>query len=62
MVDFHSCDLFPERWFDYVIVLRTDNTILFDRLVARFVSLLSSLAHSVTALYTTLFVSLTMIL
>src|SRR5688500_8085518 len=35
VVDFHSCDLFPERWFDYVIVLRADNTILYDRLAAR---------------------------
>ena len=33
VVDFHSCDFFPERWFDLVLVLRTDNTVLFDRLV-----------------------------
>lgn len=37
VVDFHTCDLFPERWFDLVVVLRTDNTILFDRLTQRFV-------------------------
>lgn len=35
VVDFHSCDLFPERWFDLVLVLTCDNTTLFDRLTAR---------------------------
>ena len=35
IVDFHSIDFFPERWFDLVLVLRTDNTILFDRLKGR---------------------------
>jgi adenylate kinase len=35
LVDFHSCDFFPERWFDLVLVLRVDNTTLFDRLVKR---------------------------
>lgn len=35
VVEFHSVDLFPERWFDLVLVLRTDNTVLFDRLKAR---------------------------
>ncbi|CAG8570006.1 2121_t:CDS:2 [Paraglomus brasilianum] len=35
IVDFHSCEVFPERWFDLVLVLRTDNTILYDRLVER---------------------------
>jgi adenylate kinase len=35
IVDFHSCDFFPERWFDLVVVLRTNNTILYDRLVER---------------------------
>ncbi|EQC27844.1 hypothetical protein SDRG_14426 [Saprolegnia diclina VS20] len=35
IVDFHTCDFFPERWFDLVVVLRSDNTTLFDRLVAR---------------------------
>ncbi|KAK3923702.1 Adenylate kinase isoenzyme 6 [Frankliniella fusca] len=28
IVDYHGCDFFPERWFDIVFVLRTDNTIL----------------------------------
>ncbi|DBA00799.1 TPA: hypothetical protein N0F65_004704, partial [Lagenidium giganteum] len=35
VVDFHTCDFFPERWFDLVLVLRVDNTTLFDRLQAR---------------------------
>ncbi|CAG8608736.1 6424_t:CDS:2, partial [Racocetra persica] len=35
IVDFHSCEVFPERWFDLVLVLRTDNTILYDRLKGR---------------------------
>ncbi|KAI8868056.1 P-loop containing nucleoside triphosphate hydrolase protein [Ramicandelaber brevisporus] len=35
IVDFHSCDLFPERWFDLVIVLVANNTVIFDRLTAR---------------------------
>ncbi|CAG0888798.1 unnamed protein product [Cyprideis torosa] len=32
IVDYHSAELFPKRWFDLVLVLRTDNTILYDRL------------------------------
>ncbi len=35
IVDYLSCELFPERWFDLVLVLQTDNTVLFDRLVSR---------------------------
>ncbi|KAJ1657909.1 hypothetical protein IWQ61_002770 [Dispira simplex] len=35
IVDFHGCDLFPERWFDLVVVLQTDNTTLYDRLERR---------------------------
>jgi adenylate kinase len=35
VVDYHGCDFFPERWFDMVVVLRTDNTVLYDRLAAR---------------------------
>lgn len=35
IVDYHSCDFFPERWFDVVFVLRADNTTLYDRLVDR---------------------------
>ena len=35
VVDYHCCELFPERWFDLVLVLRTDNTNLYDRLKSR---------------------------
>jgi len=35
VVDFHSCDFFPERFFDLVLVLRADNTTLYDRLQQR---------------------------
>lgn len=35
IVEYHSVDFFPERWFDLVLVLRTNNTVLFDRLTAR---------------------------
>jgi broad-specificity NMP kinase len=35
VVDYHGSDFFPERWFDLIIVLRTDNTVLYDRLVQR---------------------------
>jgi len=35
VVDYHGCDFFPQRWFDIVFVLRTDNTVLYDRLVGR---------------------------
>jgi adenylate kinase len=35
IVEFHSVDFFPERWFDLVLVLRTNNTVLYDRLVSR---------------------------
>ena len=37
IVDYHSCDFFPKRWFDAVFVLRTDNSILYDRLQSRLV-------------------------
>lgn len=35
VVDYHGCDFFPREWFDIVFVLRTDNTILYDRLTDR---------------------------
>lgn len=35
IVDYHGCDVFPERWFDRVVVLQTDNSILHDRLTSR---------------------------
>jgi len=39
IVDFHSCDFFPERWFDLVVVLRTYNEILYPRLEKRLICL-----------------------
>lgn len=36
IVDYHGCDLFPQRWFDIVFVLRTDNTQLYTRLESRY--------------------------
>ncbi|EFA83814.1 hypothetical protein PPL_02882 [Heterostelium album PN500] len=35
IVDHHGCEWFPERWFDLVIVLRTDTKILNERLKKR---------------------------
>eukprot|EP00051_Salpingoeca_urceolata_P000440 m.34104 g.34104 ORF g.34104 m.34104 type:complete len:176 (-) comp10629_c0_seq1:125-652(-) len=35
VVSYHGCDFFPERFFQLVVVLRTDNTVLYDRLAAR---------------------------
>ncbi|KAF2630233.1 P-loop containing nucleoside triphosphate hydrolase protein [Macroventuria anomochaeta] len=35
VLDWHACDLFPERWIDLVVVLRCDSTVLYDRLTAR---------------------------
>lgn len=35
LVDYHGCDFFPERWFDIVFVLRTDNATLYERLEKR---------------------------
>merc|ERR1712025_957112 len=35
VVEHHVTDLFPERWFDLVMVLRCDNTQLYDRLSSR---------------------------
>lgn len=37
IVDFHSCDFFPERWFDLVVVLRANTAVLYDRLKERFI-------------------------
>ena len=34
-MDDHSCDLFPERWFDLVVVLTCDNSGLYTRLESR---------------------------
>ena len=35
VVDFHSCEIFPERWFDLVIALRAETHNIYDRLQAR---------------------------
>ncbi|KAL4857829.1 4-hydroxy-3-methylbut-2-en-1-yl diphosphate synthase (ferredoxin) [Chlorella vulgaris] len=35
LVDYHGCDFFPERWFDLVVVLQADNTVLWERLEKR---------------------------
>jgi RNA polymerase subunit RPABC4/transcription elongation factor Spt4 len=35
IVDHHTCDFFPERWFDLVVVLQTDNSVLYERLEKR---------------------------
>ena len=35
IVDYHSCELFPQRWFDLVLVLRADTHVLYDRLTLR---------------------------
>jgi adenylate kinase len=35
VADYHACELFPERWFDLILVLRADTEILYDRLTSR---------------------------
>ena len=35
VADYHACELFPERWFDLILVLRANTHILYDRLVQR---------------------------
>lgn len=35
IIDWHSCEIFPERWIDLVIVLRCDHTKLWERLEKR---------------------------
>ncbi|PFH54610.1 hypothetical protein AMATHDRAFT_52286 [Amanita thiersii Skay4041] len=35
ILDWHSCEIFPERWPDLVVVLRCDHTLLWDRLEKR---------------------------
>ena len=35
VVDYHGCDLFPERWFDLILVLRAETHVLYDRLTQR---------------------------
>jgi len=35
ILDWHTCDLFPERWIDLVVVLRCDHSKLWERLEKR---------------------------
>lgn len=37
ILDWHTCEAFPERWADLVVVLRCDHTKLWERLEARWV-------------------------
>ena len=39
LVDYHSSDFFPERWFQQVYVLRTESSTLYERLSKRFLYL-----------------------
>lgn len=39
IIDFHTCEMFPESWIDLVVVLQTNHTILWNRLEARGYSL-----------------------
>jgi adenylate kinase len=35
ILDWHTCDAFPERWIDLVVVLQCNHTQLWDRLESR---------------------------
>ena len=35
ILDWHTCDAFPESWIDLVVVLRCNHTQLWERLEAR---------------------------
>lgn len=35
ILDWHTCDAFPERWIDLVVVLQCDHTRLWERLEKR---------------------------
>ena len=37
ILDWHTCDAFPERWIDLVVVLQCDHTRLWERLEKRYV-------------------------
>lgn len=37
ILDWHTCEIFPERWADLVVVLTCNHTQLWDRLENRFV-------------------------
>ena len=36
ILDWHTCEVFPERWADLVVVLRCDHAKIWDRLEKRF--------------------------
>jgi adenylate kinase len=35
IIEWHACEIFPQSWIDLVVVLRTDSTLLYDRLLSR---------------------------
>lgn len=35
VLDWHTCDVWPERWVDLVVVLRCDHSVLWERLEKR---------------------------
>jgi adenylate kinase len=35
VIDWHACDVFPKKYIDLVVVLRTDSKTLYDRLSSR---------------------------
>jgi adenylate kinase len=35
VIDWHCCEIFPERWIDLVVVVRCNNTVLYERLEKR---------------------------
>lgn len=35
VAEYHSCDFFPQRWFQSIYVVRCDTNILFNRLESR---------------------------
>ncbi|KAF9229452.1 P-loop containing nucleoside triphosphate hydrolase protein [Gyrodon lividus] len=39
ILDWHTCDIFPERWADLVVILRCNHTLLWERLEKRGYSL-----------------------
>ena len=36
VLDWHTCDVWPERWVDLVVVLRCDHSVLWERLEKRY--------------------------
>jgi adenylate kinase len=49
ILDWHTCEAFPERWVDLVVVLRCDHSRLWERLEKRYVRIITTdiadLAH-----------------